>query len=325
MSNFIVFKQAIAAQFAVMQKVPLFRTGVEKDDLWSTYLQSFPEGTNPIFRERTEYDCTCCKQFIRAIGDVVAIIDGKLVSLWDAVIDDPAYSVVAQAMSKLVKAHAITGPFYHYERTAGTDKTFEERVGLTAVAWSHFHVNIPAKFVLPKSEIPSKVGEQHTLAEVFMRSLSVLSMDSVNTVLELIEQGTLYRGEEHLAAVKAFKKAKQEFDKFKNIEEFRLYVWTVLSDTNIAVARFRNTVIGTLVSDLSEGADLEQAVKSFESKVAPTNYKRPTALITKAMIENAKEKIAQLGLTSALDRRYAKVEDLSVNDKIGRASCRERV
>ena len=54
------------------------------------------------------------------------------------------------------------------------------------------------------------------------------------------------------------------------------------------MARFRNTVIGTLVQDLSAGVDLEVAVKSYETKVAPQNYKRPTALITKAMVESAK-------------------------------------
>jgi hypothetical protein len=81
--NFNVFKQAVATQFAKMVKSPLFVTAITGDDLWTTYLAAFPEGTNPIYRERTEHDCSCCKQFIRNIGNVVTIQDGKLVSIWD--------------------------------------------------------------------------------------------------------------------------------------------------------------------------------------------------------------------------------------------------
>jgi hypothetical protein len=77
--NFNTFKNAVAKQFERMQKHELFRVQVDKDTLWATYLSSFPSGTDTLFRERTEHDCSCCKQFIRAIGDTVAIVDGKLI------------------------------------------------------------------------------------------------------------------------------------------------------------------------------------------------------------------------------------------------------
>jgi hypothetical protein len=60
--------------------------------------------------------------------------------------------------------------------------------------------------------------------------------------------------------------------------------------------------------------DIEGAVKAFEAKVAPTNYRRPTALITKGMVEQAKKKLEELGLTSALERRFATLTDISVNN-----------
>jgi hypothetical protein len=82
-----------------------------------------------------------------------------------------------------------------------------------------------------------------------------------------------------------------------------------------SVSRVRNTVIGTLLTDLSaEGADLEAAVKAFETKVAPTNYKRPTAIVSKAMIQKAQATVEELGFTSALERRYATLEDITVNN-----------
>ena len=81
--NFNVFKSAVSAQFAKMSSGPLFRTDITGDDLWATYLKAFPEGTNPLYRKRTEHDCSCCKQFIRSIGNVVTIKNGRLVSIWD--------------------------------------------------------------------------------------------------------------------------------------------------------------------------------------------------------------------------------------------------
>jgi len=78
--------------------------------------------------------------------------------------------------------------------------------------------------------------------------------------------------------------------------------------------RIRNTAIGTLLTDISEGVALERAVASFESKVAPMNYKRPTALVTQRMIDDAKKTIEDLGLVSALERRFASVNDISVNN-----------
>ena len=79
--DFNIFKKAVAKQFERMKSNELFRTDVDKDEMWATYLSSFPAGSDPIYKERTEHDCNCCKQFIRSIGNVVAMIDGKLESI----------------------------------------------------------------------------------------------------------------------------------------------------------------------------------------------------------------------------------------------------
>jgi hypothetical protein len=68
--------------------------------------------------------------------------------------------------------------------------------------------------------------------------------------------------------------------------------------------------------DLSEGLDLEAAVGKFEAVMAPTNYKRSTALVTTAMVNKARETVAELGLGNAMERRHARLTDISVNDII---------
>lgn len=133
------------------------------------------------------------------------------------------------------------------------------------------------------------------------RGLNEISKADLDTVLELIDGNNLYRGAEHREAVKGFAGLLKDYEKAGNKE---LFIWENLENRN---SRFRNTVIGTLLTDLAEGKDLEVAVKSFESKVAPANYKRPTSLITQKMVEQAIQKLNDLNLGGAIYRRYARL------------------
>lgn len=315
--DFKKFKLPVAKQFERLSQHALFRADVDKDTLWSTYLAAFPPGSNPVFRERTEYDCSCCRQFIRAVGDLVAIIDGAVVSLWDVVCDEPAYQAVANALSTLVKSRPIANAFLNAEPIAGTDKNFEQLTD-KVVTWNHFFVNIPSQFVCRKADIGTRLSDSRALHDVFYRSLTELTDDAVDTTLDLISQNSLYRGEENRHAVSAFRTTKREYaalvDRNATDSERHAFVWSRISTLPASVTKIRNTAIGTLLIDLSEGLEMEQAVRKFEAVVAPANYKRPTALVTKKMIESAKAKLEELGLVSALERRYARLEDISVND-----------
>lgn len=312
MLDFTPFKQAVAAQFDRMSKHgKLLKTEASKDVLWTTYLESFPEGTNPLFKERTEHDCNCCKSFIRSVGNVVAFVDGKLESIWDIQVEGP-YQVVANAMAELVKSQAIQNVFLSTERTAGTDKNFQDLL-VKAVTWQHFFLNLPANTIVSSANIGPQLSSERATHDVMFRSLTELSDDAIETVLELIAQNSLYRGEEHKFAVESFRKLKREFNTLPE-QERDLFVWSQTKSVPESVSRIRNTAIGTLLVDLSNGVEMEDAVKSFEAKVAPTNYKRPTSLITPRMVEQAKAKVEELGLVSALERRYARMTDISVNN-----------
>ena len=82
----------------------------------------------------------------------------------------------------------------------------------------------------------------------------------------------------------------------------------------MTVGRIRNRSMGTLLVDLSEGMDLDLAVKKYEQIVAPANYKRPKAIFTKKMLEDAKKTITELGYMDALQRRFATLDDITVNN-----------
>lgn len=311
--DFGLAKQAVAKQFEKMQKHPMFRMGAITHELWALYLGSFPPGTNPMFRERTEHDCACCRHFIRDIGNAVAVINGKIVTVWDESTGDPAYDAVFRELASFVRKHSITDVFMHCDRTAGTDKNFERREGEPVRTWNHFHVNVAQTFVAKRSDIPSILSVKRSTHDVLERGLRELTMDALDQFLELTAQGSLYRGEEFKGMVQKFRSLKVQYD-LADERQKTLFTWIVSQQESQALCHIRNSAVGTLLVNLSEGMDLEAAVKAYESVVAPTNYKRPTALVTKAMIEKAKKAIDELGLTPALNRRYAVLADISVNN-----------
>jgi hypothetical protein len=314
MTDFSVFRDAVNQQLDLMVAtgVELFEVGLGKNDLWETYLASFPEGTDPVFRERSEHDCQCCKQFIRNIGKVVTG-NAAMMSVWDISIGDDTYQPVADALSALVKQSSISNIYRHYEKDIGTAKNNSVEADGSVATWEHFHYVIPNNFVMRNDQIATALGKTRTNYEVLKRSLTEITLESVELVLELIAQNSLYRGSEHKAVVELLKKSKKAYDKATTEKAKELFLWGKAGELKEA-GRFKNTVIGTLLVDLSSGVDLTKAVKSFEAKVAPANYKRPTALITQSMIKKSQETVEKLGLEPSLHRRYAVTEDLTINN-----------
>jgi len=116
MSNFKEFKTTMQAQFESMISAQdnLFITDIPKDTIWDTYLDSYPEGTNEIYKERRQFDCNSCRQFIRPYGNLVAIKHNKLVSIWDIEGLEYPYNVVAEKLSNLVKSAPIKNTMGYY-------------------------------------------------------------------------------------------------------------------------------------------------------------------------------------------------------------------
>lgn len=317
---FADFKFAVAYQFERMNAHPMFRTGVSGDDLWETYLASFPPETNPVYRKRSVHDCGCCRNFIRTMGNVVAVVDGTLVSLWDfaGIPVHPAYEIVAEAIALKVRSAPIDNLFVHHEYKVGTDHN-HENAPEGVKTWSHFSVELTKrnerKIVYGKHEIGPLLSEARACHDVLLRSLTELSVEAVETVRDLIKEGSLYRGEEHLHAVEAFLGLRRPFDAMPEARKDQ-FVWQKSREVHGSVAKIRNTSIGQLLIDLSAGRELEDSVKAYERIVAPQNYKRPRALVSRAMLDRAREAVEKLGMTSALERRFATLADVSVNNVI---------
>ena len=314
MADFKHFAKHTAKKFEDIMNHPKgdFRIDVGGRELWDFYQDAFPEGTNKIFKERREMDCQCCKSAFRQACNVVSINDdGTLNTIWDfeeGDLEEP-FATVADQMRDLVTQYHINNAFLVSESRFGSFQTKSIAEDSSYVTWNHFQFDVPNNFV--SSDVATNLSKINSTVGVFKRGLDELTTDAVETVQSLINDNNLYRGEEHGPAVNAFLDLKKKYDNLNGDREKNSFIWSnIKSQGN----RIKNTAIGTLIEDISTGETLEKAVRKFESKVAPSNYKRPKALVTQKMIDTAISKIQTLDLEDSLQRRHATISDVSIND-----------
>lgn len=291
----------------------LYETDIDKDELWEVYLNSFPEGTNKMYRKRREYDCGHCRNFIKTIGGAVAIVDGKIHTIWEIDTDDVVFQPVVDALRTYVESKPIKDIWRHFTNTVGVKSTNEYTEDKQIIKWTHMYTPIPERLLERKSDIPTAKAKVRDRKNVFKRSLDEITEEAVDTVLELIASNTLYRGQEWERVLKDFRKYQREYNGLSD-EEKDTYTWTKAMTIGDVIGRIRNHSIGTLLVNISEGMDLDNAVKAYENVVAPANYKRPKAIFTKKMLEDAKKTVTDLGYIDSLQRRFARLDDITVNN-----------
>ena len=294
----------------------LYELDVDKDLLWDLYLNSIPPEHNKIFRVRRRFDCSTCRHFIKNVGALAAIDGGRIVSVWDVELGEEDFDRVAKTLSEYVKKNGIANVFAIKVPNAGNDSNLEMTESGEIIKWTHYHANIPAKFRSTLADsIDAIKGNAKTTRDAFARNLQEVTMDSVETVLELINQGSLYRGDEYRHIVSAFREWKKEYDKIEDAAARDIFIWDKVGrNTNSPVLKIRGTAIGTLLTDISGGMDLDAAVRRFESVVAPTNYKRSKPIFTQDMLESAQKTITELGYLDSLSRRFANADDITVGN-----------
>lgn len=315
--EFVLFRNKLREHFNEMVKDVdhLFEVEVDKDEMWNTYLDSFPAGTNDIFRERRWHDCSCCRHFIKTIGNAVVIKDNTITTIWDFDTENSTYQPVVDTLAALIKSKIVSDVYVSKLKTIGTEKNFEQTEDGKILEWNHFYLELPQKLVDRTSKSEGEIkGFFRDTRNVFKRSLDEISMDALDTILELITSNTLYKGEEWKGVLTEFRKYKKEYDKLTSSLEKELFAWEKSTETGVAIGRIRNHSIGTLLVNVSEGMDLETAVKKYEQITAPANYKRPKEIFTKRMLDDAKKTITELGYMDSLGRRFATLDDITVNN-----------
>ena len=302
---FAELKQQVKSNFDKLATSQLFYVSIDRDKVWEEYLSGFPEG-----EVRQSNNCNCCKSFLRQWGGVVAIKDNKVISIWDDIDSPEEYAQSVKNLRKYIHSLPVTDIFVNEFASCGTDSNYDMK---RQVTWTHFHVVLPTRFTVAKDTADSIRGTKRASKDVLKRSLDELTIDATESVLELIAQGSIYRGAEFEGMLKEFLRIQNVYSTVPADLKDN-FCWAKSTEGSDTLNKIRNSAIGTLLIDVSAGLDLNVAVDKFERVMAPANYKRPTALVTPRMVEDAKKTLNDAGLLDSLERRYANEADLNIND-----------
>lgn len=294
-------KEKVGQQFNSMVDNQLYVVGLEKNVLFDAYIAALPE------EERASHICNSCRHFLNKYGALVNIVNDKLVTVWDFEVEAP-YENIPKVLGDLIRSKPITEVFLSDVAALGTDTNYQRYEDGTVVLRNHFFGLLPRVLVTKSADSLDMIQSKYRATyDVYKRSLETITPDAVQTVLDLISENNLYRGKEFEDRLLAFQKNQKAWNKSKNKD---LFVWSTFKEGG----KVRNSEIGTLLVDLSEGKELDQAVKLFEKIVTPANYKRPTSLVTAKMIATAQETIEKLGAKNSLQRRHANKDDIKISD-----------
>ena len=345
MSNFKNFNDQIKNQFNKMQKTgKLFRVNVSGDMIWETYISSFEN--NIIFRDPNSsfHNCNCCKNFIRRYGNIVSInSDGVLESIFSNLGYIGEYTNPANFCNILITNAEIENVFFetfdelnikvNYESCKKTQSEFQLGIEQNFKRYTEIEANLYPKTVevgkvytfdhfgvkLSKDFVDF-TGKSHEAImafyrdkySVFKRMFKEISLDTLILVKDLINQGSLLDGTSHLYAIDIIIQLYKEKQKSNlNLEN---WCWFVTYKMDERIAKFKNTLIGVLCTELAEGMDLNKACENWNKRVDPINYMKASAPITKKQIEEAKRFVEENGYEASFDRRLATIDDIKVSE-----------
>lgn len=309
--EFKEFRKLMQNQFAKISKnkTQLYQVDATREEMWDTYLAAFPD------EERQSHNCNSCKSFIRQYGNIVFIENNKLISIWDFIGAEGEYENVPSKMSELIKSKLVRDIYVAELRFIGTEKNKQTLEDGTIIYWNHLCLDI-TKFYNQIYKSPEAImGDMRSKKEVLKRGLDEISLNTIDIVLEMIEQHSIHRGDEKKSLIESVRRLKISYDKLPQDEKDN-WCWDKTPSLPDNVAKFRNDVIGTLLVDIESGVDLDVAEETFGRKMDPTNYKRPKKIASKRQIEEASKRVSELGLENSLPRRHSTIDDITVNNVI---------
>jgi len=339
----INLNEKINKRFLEMCKTgKLFRVDLSGDKVWHLYILNFNKDDNPKFRDpnSSTHNCNHCKNFIRRYGNVVSVDENyNITTMFDVEIEGE-FKNSMKSMSEKIKSSKILDVFFEtfnelnslpYESCSKSNNFFKlgleknhkrytkeeaEKFGVVSEneirTFNHLNLNLPKEFVdMSNSSVESIMGSYRDAKNVFQRCMEEISLDTLNLVKDLIIQGSLLNGDSHLFKIEQIIPLKKEYDDLdKKVRDS----WCWVKSYKLPFAKFKNELIGTLCSELSQGEELNKACQSWNKRVDPVNYMKAKSPITKKQIDDAKKFVEENGYVESFDRRFATIDDIKVSE-----------
>lgn len=287
--------------FAFQRNIsPLFCTDAE--GLYDIYLSSIPS------RFRQHHTCSACRRFIETYGGLVyirqnnnatGVLGEQVPAMWLPEVMPDFYRPAFKAMHDRVMRAKVTSPFLTKERTWGLPSND---------GWAHMAV-----MALPHQVyegIALTAGQAMAAARENVKTVSIalgeFTPAMLDQALRLLESERLVRSEKFIGPARWLRSL---HDLPKGPRGHNL-LWAAVAAAPDGYCHPRASVIGPLLEDIAAGKSFEDIRGSFNAKLHPLDYQRPQAAPAAGNIKAAEALVDKLGIARALERRFARLDEL---------------
>ena len=304
-------KKTFASKLKDNVKTPLFKTSVSS--LFDTFLQYLPDSC------RQEYTCRTCQHFVDRFGGLVFIKeDGTTESaIWNIENIPGMFIEPITQMKAIVESAQVQDVFVSDYVDLGTYDTN---------GFHHFSAKLPRVMINTSrvknaSQVSAEKAEDYGMLK---RALEKYSGPDVGQALNILESGSLYRGESYVAMCKWFKETKERISAINDQPAHTNMIWKYAATAPAGFTHISGSMLGTLLDDIQAGYSFDQIKSRFETNMSAENYRRSQSAPTQRAVESAEKLIEKLGLADSLRRRYAKLDELPENEFIWKSKTEKK-
>lgn len=283
----------------------LFTTTAE--GLFDAFLAALPAD------KRQHYDCRACRRFVDRFGGLVTIAssgdDAPL--MWGRSGVSKLFRAPVRAMERIVDCARVNGVFLCDEPTWGLPSNISPK---PPGVWRHMHVTPSAALVHRPTVLVSTsqaMAEKLQDYQMLQRGLAEFSIDVARQAHTLLTTGQLYRSEKCIGAAKWLLDLHVAREATKNSVARDNLTWLAVATAPAGFCHVRSSMIGTMLEDIASGMQFADIKRRFDEKMNPLQYQRPQAAPSAGNIAQAEKAIAALKAAGALDRRYARIDDIT--------------
>lgn len=308
-TQYIEFRALQEDYFQAMLEGERFVYTTDAPNLFDLFLANLPANL------RQHYNCRCCKQFFERFGSLVVIEENgiQLPIMWPNHEVPPVFSLAMETIYAAVRRAKVTGVFLSTDTVWGTVRNTPQSGPYKGKTWSHIHAVPPIKIRAPYSALSTCDQRMAVKVEEFgmiERTLKDFNKDVVERALDVIRYVNIPQSEKVKGPLTWLAELHRALALTRNEAIRHNLIWRACASAPVGFAHIRSGLTGTLLEDVRAGLSVDTIKAKYEKKVAPTVYMRPTAAPSGGLIDEAEKAIAKMGLETALQRRYARLDEV---------------
>lgn len=263
--------------------------------------------------EQQDHTCATCRGFFRRYGGLVSIDPktGKLTSLaWDESSVPEEYKRAVYLLRQTVESSAVRDVFYHEAGIHGVPQS-EAYPNFT-----HFHFiaeqgRYKQNMVAPLSQHVAKARENFAM---LAKSIPAFTMNTLWDAARLFTADTvLASSTKHVLTLDEYIKFREDIQNVTERNARSAVIWHHVATNYDGVVLIKNSVLGEFLSNLQD-TGYERAKTAFLRQTQGDVYQRPQTAPKPQAINEAEKRIEELGLGTALERRYADLDDIPTTE-----------